>query len=90
MGQSIIDLGSISGAVAIDASRGAFFRGVLVGNVSLALSSVKPSQSCTVMLTQDGTGGWTTDWTGGTQAVNGTSAPRSWNGTDWVQSTGLV
>jgi hypothetical protein len=60
MGQSIIDLGSISGAVDLDVSRGSFFRCVLVGNATFALSNVKPSNT------------------------------RWWNGTDWVQSTGLV
>jgi hypothetical protein len=57
-----VNLGNLTGAVTIDASTGAGFRGVLTGNVTIDVTNLKDRQPFEVILTQDATGGRTVSW----------------------------
>lgn len=73
--QGVVQLGNVTGAVTIDASRGNYFNGALTGNATLTVANVRPGHEIAVALTQNNSGGFTVLWTGaGGQTINGSSA----------------
>lgn len=70
--RGVVALGSVSGNVTLDASRGSVFLATLVGNVVLSVRNVLVPNSVVVSLTQDGLGSRTVAWNGsGGQTVTG-------------------
>ena len=64
------DLGDVSGAVTIDASRGNTVRMRLVGAVVFTIVNVIDGEPLVLQVVQDGVGGHTINWNGGLQVAN--------------------
>lgn len=81
--QTVVDLGNITGTVAIDFDvRGNYIKGTLTGNVTFTVSNMRPGTTYVLMLAQDGTGGRTITfpsdirWANGVTPTFGTTASR--------------
>lgn len=59
-----VDLGNISGAVAINCDNGFRFRGIMVGNCTFSFTNVKDGKPIELDLIQDATGSRTASWSG--------------------------
>lgn len=72
--QAVVDLGNITGTVAIDFDvRGNYIKGTLTGNVTFTVSNMRPGTTYVLTLIQDGTGGRTITWPSGIRWPGGTT-----------------
>jgi hypothetical protein len=72
--QPVVDLGNITGTVAVDFDvRGNFIKATLTGNVTFTVSNMRPGTSYVWLLAQDGTGGRIITWPSGIRWAGGTA-----------------
>lgn len=72
--QAVVDLGNITGTVAIDFDvRGNYIKATLTGNVTFTVSNMRPGTTYVLILIQDGTGGRTITWPSGIRWPGGTA-----------------
>ena len=89
------NLGNISGAITFNYYDGSTLAATLTGSITVTLTDgVIAGDTLTLILTQDGTGGWTATWPSNFKKVGGTLAlsaaagavdviEMSWDGTNW-------
>jgi hypothetical protein len=75
----VVALGNVSGATAVDASKGNYFLCTLVGDTVFAVSNVKPGHAVSIEAAQDIVAGHVVTWTGG-QVVLGATGDLAANG----------
>lgn len=81
--QTVVNLGSITGTVALDFDvRGNYLQASLTGNTTFTMSNARPGTTYVLFLSQDGTGGWnlfwpaSVRWPGGVSPTFNTTANR--------------
>lgn len=81
----VVQLGNLSGTATVDASKGDYFVGTLLGDVAITVVNVKPGHDLSVQVTQDIVGGHNVTWPG---VTNGTTANGVANSTTVFRVTG--
>jgi hypothetical protein len=68
-----VNLGNVSGSITIDLDTGFRFYGTLVGNVTVNVTHMKPSQPIDIVFMQDATGSRTVSWSATFKWANNTA-----------------
>jgi hypothetical protein len=73
----VVALGNVTGAVAVDGSKGNYFTATMTGDVTVTVTNVRPGHDLTVQLAQDVVGGHAVTWVGVTNGGAPTSTASS-------------